>query len=106
MEKLGQILKSLWHGPYGRQLKFISVVGACLLVFMTFFADDSVLRWISAKMEIRRQNVQMEQYQKEIREMDKQIKMLSTDRDTLEEFSRERFHFAAPGEDVYVYGDK
>lgn len=48
----------------------------------------------------------MEQYQKEIREMDKQIKMLSTDRDTLEEFSRERFHFAAPGEDVYVYGDK
>lgn len=71
-----------------------------------FFADDSVLRWISAKMEIRRQNAQMEQYQKEIREMDKQIKMLSTDRDTLEEFSRERFHFAAPGEDVYVYGDK
>ena len=50
-----------------------------MLVFMTFFADDSVLRWISAKMEIRRQNAQMEQYQKVIREMDKQIKMLSRD---------------------------
>ena len=34
--------------------------------------------------------------------MDKQIRMLSTDRDTLEEFARERFRFAAPDDDVYI----
>ena len=34
--------------------------------------------------------------------MDEQIRTLSTDRDTLEEYARENFHFAAPGDDVYV----
>ena len=34
--------------------------------------------------------------------MDRQIQMLSNDRDTLEEFARENFHFAAPGDDVYI----
>ena len=28
--------------------------------------------------------------------------MLRSDRDTLEKFARERFHFAEPGEDVYI----
>ena len=34
--------------------------------------------------------------------MDKRVNMLKTDRDTLEKFAREQFHFAAPGDDVYV----
>jgi cell division protein FtsB len=34
--------------------------------------------------------------------MDKAIKDLSCDRDSLEGFAREEFHFAAPGDDVYI----
>ena len=40
--------------------------------------------------------------QKEIDAMDSQIRMLSNDRDSLEEFARENFSFAAPGDDVYI----
>ncbi len=44
----------------------------------------------------------MEIYRQQIREMDQNIEELENNRDTLEKFARERFKFAAPGEDVYV----
>jgi len=53
-------------------------------------------------VEIKRQERQIEQYKKEIEEMDKHVNMLKTDRDTLEKFAREQFNFAAPGDDVYI----
>jgi cell division protein FtsB len=34
--------------------------------------------------------------------MDESIEDLKTDRDSLEKFAREQFHFAVPGEDVYI----
>ena len=53
-------------------------------------------------MDIKAQEEAIEQYNAEIEEMDKRINMLKNDKDTLEKFAREQFHFAAPGEDVYV----
>ena len=44
----------------------------------------------------------MEQYRSEIREMDAEILSLTRSRDSLEKFARENYHFAAPGEDVYI----
>ena len=49
-----------------------------------------------------RQQDQIEQYRREIDEMDARIDMLQHNRDTLEEFAREQFYFAAPGDDVYI----
>ena len=47
----------------------------------------------------------MELYRAQIDEMNQNIEELENNRDTLEKFARERFHFAAPGEDVYVIED-
>jgi cell division protein FtsB len=44
----------------------------------------------------------MRDYEMQNAEMDRRIKMIKTDRDTLEKFAREQFNFAVPGEDVYV----
>ena len=44
----------------------------------------------------------MEKYREEIEAMNQNIEELKTNRDTLEKFARENFHFAAPGEDVYI----
>ena len=60
------------------------------------------IHWAKAGIEIKRQEKQIRQYQQEIEAMDERVNMLKTDRDTLEKFAREHFHFAAPGEDVYV----
>ena len=44
----------------------------------------------------------MEKYREEIEAMNQNIEELKTNRDTLEKFARENFHFTAPGEDVYI----
>ena len=45
---------------------------------------------------------QIEQLQQENAEMDRKIRMMKGDRDTLERFAREQFYFAEPGDDVYI----
>ena len=34
--------------------------------------------------------------------MDSRIDNLTTNKDSVEAFARERYHFAAPGDDVYI----
>ena len=44
----------------------------------------------------------MEYYQEQNAQMENRLRLLKNDKDTLEKFAREQFHFAAPGEDVYI----
>jgi len=102
MSKKHLTFKNLWNGPHHSFVRYATVITAVFLVYVLFISDDSVIRWMRAGMELRQQRSQIENYKKEIAEMDSQVKMLTNDRDTLEEFARETFHFAAPGDDVYL----
>ncbi len=95
-------LKDLWNGENRGFVRYAVVATAIVLVWILFLGDDNLVRWMKARIELRQQNRQIEMYRRDIAEMDKQIQTLSTDRDTLEEYARERFHFAEPGDDVYV----
>lgn len=94
-----------WNGPHKGFVRYAVGITAIALVYATFFSADSLVDWGKAYLELRQQRRQIEIYNREISEMDKQIRMLSTDRDTLEEFARERFRFAAPDDDVYILGE-
>lgn len=83
-------------------LPFVLVVTALVAVWLLFFSHSSVLNWVRASLEIDRQERQMEQYRSEIDAMEAEIQALTTSRDSLEKFARETYHFAAPGEDVYI----
>ncbi len=63
---------------------------------------NTIIHWINTANEISQQEKQMEIYRQQIEEMDENIEELENNRDTLEKFARERFKFAASGEDVYV----
>ena len=95
-------LKDLGNGENRGFVRYAVVATAIVLVWILFLGDDNLVRWMKARIELRQQNRQIEMYRRDIAEMDKQIQTLSTDRDTLEEYARERFHFAEPGDDVYV----
>ncbi|MBO6081650.1 MAG: septum formation initiator family protein [Bacteroidales bacterium] len=95
-------LKDLWNGENRGFVRYAVVATAIVLVWILFLGDDNLVRWMKARIELRQQNRQIEMYRRDIAEMDQQIQTLSTDRDTLEEYARERFHFAEPGDDVYV----
>ena len=83
-------------------LPFVLVVTALVAVWLLFFSHSSVLNWVRASLEIDRQERQMEQYRSEIDAMEAEIQALTNSRDSLEKFARETYHFAAPGEDVYI----
>ena len=83
-------------------LPFVIIITAVAALWLLFFSHSSVLNWVRANWEIQRQERQMDQLRRDIDAMDAEIRSLTNSRDSLEKFARETYHFAAPGEDVYI----
>lgn len=82
--------------------RYALILTGLVLLFLTFFSSDSLINWVKAGFEIRRQENRIEKYKEEIGEMDRRIDCLTNNRDSLEKFAREEFTLAAPGDDVYL----
>ena len=72
------------------------------LLILFVYPGNNLFSWISAKHDIKNQERQIRKYQLEIVDMESQIKELTDDTDSLEQFARENFHFTEPGEDVFL----
>ncbi len=92
----------LKRSDHNHFIPFVIIVTTLVALWLLFFAHNSVLSWIKATMEEKNQQKEMARLQKEIEEMDREIKNLRDNPDTLETFARETYHFAAPGDDVYI----
>ena len=79
-----------------------AIVATALCLLFLFVKKDNVIRWVQAGFTLKKQERQIELYRNQNAELDRRINMMSTDRDTLETFAREEFHFAEPGDDVYI----
>ncbi len=95
-------IKDIFTGKHRKFAWFVVIVTVLFLGSWLIGPGNTFIRWIRTAGEIRRQEAQMEYYRQEIDRMNSNIEELETDRDTLEKFARERFKFAAPGEDVYI----
>ncbi len=101
--------KDLWNrnldGENAEKRSFFRYAICATLIFIVmvgFVNQNNIVRWIKAGFEIRNQERRIERYNSEIKEMDRQIHGLTSNRDSLEQFARERFGLAEPGDDVYV----
>ena len=83
-------------------LPFVIIITAVAALWLLFFSHSSVLNWVRANWEIQRQERRMDQLRSDIDAMNEEIEALTNSRDSLEKFARETYHFAAPGEDVYI----
>ena len=83
-------------------LPFVIIITAVAALWLLFFSHSSVLNWVRANWEIQRQEREMDRLRRDIDAMDAEIQSLTNSRDSLEKFARETYHFAAPGEDVYI----
>ncbi len=81
---------------------FALVSLALAIVYGAFVQQDNLIVYIKAKHTVRMQNRQIERYEREILVLESRVEAISTDRDTLERYARERFRFAEPGDDVYI----
>jgi cell division protein FtsB len=95
-------LKEIFQGEDRKFKRFLVLATSVFILIWIVGPGNTVIHWIQAKIDIQNQEKEIEQYNEYLEEMDKRINMLKTDRDTLEKFAREHFHFAAPGEDVYI----
>ncbi len=82
-------------------LRFAIVITAVFVLFL-FIKKDSVVRWVQAGFTIRSQERRIEQLKQDNERLDARIRTLSSSRDSLEQFAREEFGFAEPGDDVYL----
>lgn len=83
-------------------LRFAIVVTLGFLVFFCVIKRDNLFRWIEAGFTVRNQEKRMEFYEADIQRLQEEVRNLTTDKDSLEKYAREKFLFAEPGEDVYV----
>lgn len=79
-----------------------AIVATAIMVIFLFVKRDNVIRWVQAGFTLRKQEQQIEQYERENARLDSTINTLTNNRDSLEKFARENFNFAAKGEDVYI----
>ena len=100
--------KDIWNrdkdGSKREQRSFIryAIVATVLFLLFLFLKKDSIITWVQAGFTLDRQRRQIELLEKENAELDKKIRMMKDNRDTLERYAREQFYFAEPGDDVYI----
>jgi len=85
--------------------RYAGIITAVMAIFL-LCKKDNILTWIQAGFTLRKQIRQIEWYQEDNRRLDNQKRVMSSQRDSLEQFARERFYFAAPGDDVYIVGEQ
>ena len=95
-------IKEILKGEHRSFMRYALVVTFLFLLFVLFKPGSNIFNWLDARREISRQEKQISEYGKELEELDKRINLLTSDRDTLEKFARENFHFSEPGDDVYI----
>jgi cell division protein FtsB len=95
-------IRDAYHGPRRKFVWFVTLSTAVFLFVWIVGPGNTVIHWIGAGVETRRQERQIEQYRQQNSEMETRLNMLRNDKDTLEKFAREQFRFAVPGEDVYI----
>ena len=98
-------IKEIFTGEHRKFAWFVVISTSLFLLSWLIGPGNTIIHWVKARNEISSQEKQMEVYRAQIDEMNQNIEELENNRDTLEKFARERFHFAAPGEDVYVIED-
>lgn len=98
---LGKI-KDIFTGEHRKFAWFVVISTSLFALSWIVGPGNTVVHWIKARNEITRQEKQMEMYRMQIESMDAGIEDLKNNKDSLEKFAREHFHFASPGEDVYI----
>ena len=105
---MAKYTKDLWDrdkdGNRKEQRSFLryAIIATVVFLLFMFLKKDNLINWVQAGLSLRRQERQIEQYQREHEELDRRIRVMTGDRDSLERYAREQFYFAEPGDDVYI----
>lgn len=78
------------------------LVTILFLFWILFLDNNNVGVWLRTQHTLRRQKAHIERLENEIQNTETRIEQLSSQRDSLEQFAREQYHFHEKDEDVYL----
>ena len=82
-------------------VRYAAVATALFAIFL-FVKKDNVIRWIQAGFTIRKQERQIELLKQQNSELEGKIRIMSSNRDSLETYAREQFQFVRNGDDLFL----
>lgn len=111
MLKLKSNIKERWNGlkekPFWRVvLNKYFIITFLFLVYVLFIDKNNLIRWGRKYFDVVKQEQVMNQYQKDIKEVDDKLKELTSNRDSLEKFAREQYYFQNSDEEVFILDSK
>ena len=105
------ILKNIWdkskdgNKQEQRSLIRVTIIASAVALVFLCVKKDNLFQWINAGITISKQNSEIKANRERLEQMDRTIYLLTHDRDSLEKFARENFHFAQKGDDIYLIDD-
>ena len=105
------ILKNIWdkskdgNKQEQRSLIRVTIIPSAVALVFLCVKKDNLFQWIKAGITISKQNSEIKANEERLEQMDRTIYLLTHDRDSLEKFARENFHFAQKGDDIYLIDD-
>lgn len=91
-----------WALEHKGTLVFAGVAVLLCVYYTCCLPGNNIFNWIRASHDVHLQNKEIEYYNSQIEQMDREIDALSNNKDTLERFAREEYNYASPGDDVYI----
>ena len=91
-------------GPLFRN--FYAVTGISFLVWMVFLDSNDLITRFRMSSKLRALENEKEFYQEKIVEVEKDKQELTTNRELLEKFAREKYLMKKPSEDIFIIEEK
>ncbi len=85
---------------------FYVVTGLCFLVWMTFLDSNDLISRVKMGAKLRALEREKEYYQEKITEVEKDRQELTTNRELLEKFAREKYLMKKETEDIFIIEKK
>lgn len=81
---------------------FYAVTGFCFLMWMIFLDSNDLISRFRMGSKLRSLEKEKEYYQEKISEVEKDKQELTTNKQLLEKFAREKYLMKKPTEDVFI----
>jgi cell division protein DivIC len=81
---------------------FYAVTGFCFLMWMIFLDSNDLISRFKMGAKLRSLESEKEYYQKRISDVEKDRQELTTNKELLEKFAREKYLMKKPKEDIFI----
>ena len=85
---------------------FYTVTGLCFLVWMTFLDSNDLITRFRMSSKLHSLENEKEFYHEKITEVEKDKQELTTNKELLEKFAREKYLMKKPNEDIFIIEEK